>query len=293
MGGLTIACAALAMICAVLLAAYGAQRERVRRLAEQMEEFLAGRASPLEFSVREDRFALLHNAAAELEKQFLLAREREKEESHRTSDLTADISHQLKTPLASLRLFCEMDESQHVREQIAQIERMERLIYALLRLERLCADGYEFHFKENSVAGIVREAWGTLEAAWPGRNLIMSGEAELRCDRKWLGEAFVNLLKNACEHTEPGKSIYVTLESTSATVCCTVEDEGGGVSPKELTHLFERFYRVKGQGEGGSGIGLAIVREIVARHHGDIFAENTRRGLKMRISIPVYALARS
>ncbi len=288
-----IACVALAAACAALAVVHIVQRARIRSLSDQLEEFLAGRASPLEFSVREDSFAPLHNAAAELEKQFLLAREREKEEGRRTSDLTADISHQLKTPLASLRLFCEMDESPHVREQIAQIERMERLIYALLRLERLCADGYEFHFEENSVAGIVREAWGTLEAAWPGRRLVLSGEAELRCDRKWLGEAFVNLLKNACEHTEPGGRIYVTLESTSETVYCAVEDEGGGVSQKDLTHLFERFYRVKGEGESGSGIGLAIVREIIARHHGDIYAENTGRGLRMRISIPVYALARS
>ena len=143
----------------VLVALFLRQRRRIRKLAEQAEDFLVGNGAPLEFSVQEDSLAPLHNAIAELQNRLLLAKERQAEECRRTSDLTADISHQLKTPLASLRLYCEMDESFHLSQQLTQIERMERLIQSLLRLERLCADGYEFTYDEQEVASIIRSCW--------------------------------------------------------------------------------------------------------------------------------------
>lgn len=148
MVGLTIVVIALSIALLVLVALFLRQRRRIRKLAEQAEDFLVGNGAPLEFSVQEDSLAPLHNAIAELQKRLLLAKERQAEECRRTSDLTADISHQLKTPLASLRLYCEMDESFHLSQQLTQIERMERLIQSLLRLERLCADGYEFTYDE-------------------------------------------------------------------------------------------------------------------------------------------------
>ena len=158
MGGLIAAVVILAITLIVLLIVHLLQRRRIKRLAEQMESFLVSGSDPLKFSVQEDALAPLQNAAAELENQVLLARDQKKEERRATRDLTADISHQLKTPLASLRLFCEMDESAHVNEQLSQIERMERLIQSLLRLERLCADGYEFTFAEQDMASLVRES---------------------------------------------------------------------------------------------------------------------------------------
>lgn len=288
MGGLTIALAVAAVALAVLLYA---RHRRVRCLTEQVEEFLSTGKRPLAFSVREDAIAPLHNAIAELENRLQLGQEQLVEETRRVSDLTADISHQLKTPLSSLRLFCEMDAGEHLPMQLKQIERMERLIYALLRLERLCADGYEFNFAEHDVGDIVGRAWASLRGLYPNREMTVSGSARIRCDEKWLGEAFLNLLKNACEHTGEDSAIRVKLEQTEAAFLCTVEDDGGGVAPKDLHRLFERFYRAEGASQEGTGIGLAIVREIIRRHHGDIHAENTGRGLRMCISMPMVRLS--
>lgn len=293
MVGLTIAVIALSIALLVLVALFLRQRRRIRKLAEQAEDFLVGNGAPLEFSVQEDSLAPPHNAIAELQNRLLLAKERQAEECLRTSDLTADISHQLKTPLASLRLYCEMDESPHLSQQLTQIERMERLIQALLRLERLCADGYEFTYDEQEVASIIRASWAGLSATFTACAAEISGSAVIRCDEKWLSEAFTNLLKNACEHMPEGGTVHVRMETTEAAFFCTVEDEGGGASAKDLPHLFERFYRAEGSPSSGAGIGLAIVREIIWRHHGTISAENTAKGLKMTISIPLMKMIRT
>lgn len=293
MAGLTVAVILLSIAAVTLAVLFLLQRRRMKKLAEQAEDFLVGCGSPLEFSVQEDSLAPLHNAIAELQNRLLLAKERQAEECRRTSDLTADISHQLKTPLASLRLYCEMDESAHLPQQLISIERMERLIQSLLRLERLCADGYEFHFADHEVSAIVQASWAGLSATFPACRMDCAGSAVIRCDEKWLSEAFTNLFKNACEHMPDGGEVRVRMETTEATFFCTVEDEGGGASAKDLPHLFERFYRAEGSPSSGAGIGLAIVREIIWRHHGTISAANAAKGLKMTISIPLMKMIRT
>ena len=83
------------------------------------------------------------------------------------------------------------------------------------------------------------------------------------------------------------------MEQTEHTFYCSVEDDGGGVSEKDLSHLFERFYRAEDQPQSGSGLGLAIVKEIVYRHHGHVHAENTERGLRIGMEIPIMDLTKT
>ena len=292
MGGYVIS-GVLAAVAAVLAVRLLCQKKRLEKLAEQMEDCLAGRGKPLSFSLREDALAPVENAAAEMENRIEVEKERYRLEARRTSDLTADISHQLKTPLASLRLFVEMDESAHMEQEISQIERMETLIGSLLRLEKLCADGYEFTFAEHVVRPLIENVWNQLRPLWPEKQLTLTGDATIRCDEKWLSEAFLNLLKNACEHTAADGKITVRIEQTDRAFFCAMEDDGGGVPEKDLPHLFERFYRAEGQKQNGAGLGLAIVKEIIYRHHGHISAENTKEGLKFSISIPILNLTKS
>lgn len=260
---------------------------RLHKLSEQMEDYLTGQGGRIPLSLKEDTIAQVENAAAEMQNRIEVSEERFRQEAQRTSDLTADISHQLKTPLASLRLFCEMDESAHCAQQISQIERMETLISSLLRLERLCADGYEMTFENCDLRKLIEQTWQQLKPLWPDRTLNLEGEAAIRCDVKWMGEAFRNLLKNACEHTAEGGQVWVHLEQTDRTIHCTLEDNGGGAAAKDLPHLFERFYRAEDQPVHGAGLGLAIVKEIIFRHHGHISAENGAKGLKFTIALPV------
>ena len=281
MGGLIV----LSMLCLFLLIQNWHRERRIKKMAVKIEDCLSGNGPMLDVALDEDSLARLQNAVCDT--QHVLSRQRElyAQECARTSNLTADISHQLKTPLTTLRLYTELDDAHHSDECLAQIQRMEDLIQALLRLERLCADGYAFTFGTADAEDIIWDQWQSLQPLFPGKSLTISGSAVIRCDEKWLGEAFLNLLKNACEHCT--SHIYVNLERTEAAFFCLLEDDGGGVSPAELPRLFDRFYRAEGQKSGGVGIGLAIVKEIITRHHGTITAENGEKGLRMTISMPM------
>ena len=287
MAGLIGACIVLAILCMILIVQKTYLAYRIRELAELVDGFNSGTSEILDVALQEDRLAQLHNGIADLQQSFIRAKQLNSEECIRTSQLTADISHQLKTPLTTLRLYTELDNAPHMEASLEQIQRMEDLIQALLRLERLCADGYSFQFAQTDAKEIILEQWQSLQTIWPGKQLIIDGEAHIRCDEKWLGEAFLNLLKNACEHTNVNGMIRVQLERTEVAFFCVIEDNGGGVAPDELTKLFQRFYRAEHQSRSGSGIGLAIVKEIIHRHHGNITAENGEYGLKMSISMPM------
>ena len=287
MAGLIGACIVLAILCMILIIQKIYLAYRIRKLAELVDGFNSGSSEILDVALQEDRLAQLHNCIADLQQSFIRAKQLNSEECIRTSQLTADISHQLKTPLTTLRLYTELDNATHMEDCLEQIQRMEDLIQALLRLERLCADGYSFQFVQADAKEIILEQWQSLQTIGPDKKLIMDGEAHIRCDEKWLGEAFLNLLKNACEHTDENGMIRVQLERTEAAFFCVIEDNGDGVAPDELTKLFQRFYRAEHQSRSGSGIGLAIVKEIIHRHHGNITAENGEHGLKMSISMPM------
>ncbi len=286
MAGLICLCAALFLPALLLLRLR--DRKRLQALRQQLEHFTFHPDKALDIALREDTVADVHNGICELEEMFLRERRLRTEECRRTEKLTADISHQLKTPLTTLRLYCEMDDGPHMEGSLAQITRMEVLIGSLLRLERLCADGYPFTYAPHRVEMLVREQWETLLPAFPGRVLTVLGAGEIRCDGQWLGEAIHNLLKNALQHTLPGGEIRVTLDKAEAVFFFAVEDFGGGVPSGDLKRLFDRFYRGSNPTGEGSGIGLSMVREIISRHHGTVTAENTGKGLRITAAIPIW-----
>lgn len=275
--------AALAICLAGLLRAHRA----VRRLHAQIESFLRGETVVPEFSVNDDALAPLENAVAELEARLRQCEDSARQIQQEQNDLIVDISHQFKTPIAGLRLYCEMDASAHRDRQLQLIERMEKLITSLLRLEMLRSGGYAFDFQLRALPDVAREAASSLSDLFPGREIAISGEAVVRCDGYWMREVFQNLLKNACEHTECGGHIRVAFSHTETAAFFSVEDDGGGMPPEELPKLFHRFYRSANAAPGGVGVGLAIARAIVEKHHGTLSAENGAKGLRIVGCVPI------
>jgi len=266
------------------------QKKAIDELHEQLTDFLAGRDETPKYSTEDDTLALLENDVVELENRLLLEHGNRRREAQKNADFIADISHQLKTPLAALKLYCEMDNGyssgRHTPRQLALIERMEHLIHSLLRLEKLRANIYEMNFAAHDFSDLAWQVWEELRPLYPAKNFRLTGTAEMRFDDYWMGEALKNIMLNSCRHTPPQGWIHLSLAEDDASVIVTVEDNGGGIAEEELPQLFHRFYRSSRAQSGGAGIGLAITRTIVERHHGTIYAENTPNGLKITLCFP-------
>ncbi|MBQ6716512.1 MAG: HAMP domain-containing histidine kinase [Clostridia bacterium] len=293
MVGWMIFCAVLGLLAIVFLFLYLRVRIKLCRLVQSADDFLTGQAAPVPYSVSEDALAPVQNAISDLQSRIRLLEDMKKEAHASANNMISDISHQLKTPLASVRLFTEMDAGAHMDVSLTQIERMENLIQSLLKLERLCADGYAFTFEETNAFDIVMDAWNAVSPSYPGRKIEIVGNAAIRADQKWLSEAYMNLFKNSLEHMDEAGVVRVTLEKGENTFFSTVSDAGGGVLKEELTRIFDRFYRSKTRTGSGSGIGLSLTREIIRRHHGSIHAENIPGGLRMNLTLPILNLSKS
>ena len=282
--------AAVLMLAMALLGVIWAYRRRTDRLSEGIERFLqTGEA--VGFSVRDGRTARLQNNINELEDLLTLERRRTAEDQQKNADFVSDVSHQLKTPLAGVRLYCELleqsDGSGSAAKALLLLEKTERLIAELLKYQKLRADGFQFRFEERPLSQLIQERIDELSPLFPRKRLTVSGDAAMRCDRQWLGEAVGNVLKNACEHTAAEGSVNVTVSRAKDFITLTVEDDGGGVPEEQLPRLFERFFRAENASPTGTGLGLAIARAVTEKHHGIITAENGEKGLRVTMTLPV------
>ena len=210
----------------------------------------------------------------------------------------ADASHELRTPLASLRANAELyqqgalrstDEVDEVMERIVlETRRMGRLVDDMLRLARLG----QHPGRSREPVDVTAVVAGCAERAriadpertwrvWVDRGLGTVGDEEL------LRRAVDNLLMNVLVHTPAGTVGTITASAAGGRLAIEVSDDGPGVPPDKLPHIFERFYRAGSQGTRGSGLGLAIAAEIAAAHGGT--AEAARafpRGLRIRLTLP-------
>jgi signal transduction histidine kinase len=203
-------------------------------------------------------------------------------ERQRLETLILDVSHQLKTPLASVKLMVELvlegsaegpKAREFLRRSVDEVERMEWLIRTLLTLARAEAGALPFHTMDSDLRETVEAAVEGVRELSTARGVrldLASEAARIRHDSRWLAEAVANLVKNSAEHSPAGGCVAVTLSTTLALARVTVHDDGPGILAEELPRLFTRFYRGPGAAEEGTGIGLALAKAIVEGHGGSI-----------------------
>jgi two-component system OmpR family sensor kinase len=216
----------------------------------------------------------------------------------------ADASHELRTPVTTIRGYAELyqagglsgpDELDEAMRRTGQeAVRMGRLVEDMLLLARL-DQGRPLQSMPVDVATLVADAWRDAGAVDPDRTIALDNDGPLmvRGDSDRLRQVIGNLLGNAMVHTPPGTPIEVTagLAETGDRAVITIVDHGPGMSEEAVAHAFERFYRAdrsRARSHGGSGLGLSIVHAIVTSHGGTVTLTSTEgEGTTARVELPL------
>ena len=230
-------------------------------------------------------FHVVNTLAAGLNAQL----SKKNQEKEFLKDTISDISHQLKTPLAALNIYNRLmqDGTENMADiqtfaalSEKELDRMEMLVQNLLKITKLDVGSIVFERHMESVSEMMEESREHFRyrAKQEQKHLIYSGDEDVRllCDRSWLMEAIDNLVKNALDHTKEEDTVSVTWQQFSSVVQIRVMDNGSGIHPEDLYHIFKRFYRSRfSKDTQGLGLGLPLAKSIIEAHGGTIEVDST------------------
>lgn len=196
----------------------------------------------------------------------------------------SDISHQLKTPLAALSMYQEIIENEPynavtVKEFAGKmgnsLRRMEQLIMSMLKITRLDVGTITFEKESCKISDLVMQAVSelTTRADHEKKKILLDGvKADtLICDVEWTSEAVGNIVKNALDHTKEGGTIHISWECSPLMARIRIADNGKGIAPEDIHHIFKRFYRSSASPDSqGIGLGLPLAKSIVEGQGGTI-----------------------
>ncbi|MDR1070969.1 MAG: HAMP domain-containing histidine kinase [Gracilibacteraceae bacterium] len=261
------------------------KKSEIIKLSADIRRIVDGRDVDLRDN-REGVFSILKNdvhTLASLKNEQVDALRHERD---RLKDTLADISHQLKSPLASMLLMADLLETAPPDRQdefIANIRtgltRMEWLASALLKLAKLDAGAVAFAREWTDASELIALALEPLQILLDVKNqrvAVTAGEARIFCDRRWTAEALSNVIKNASEYSPDGGEIRVESGEDPICVWIAVTDCGKGLSASETARLFRRFEGSRS--EKGYGIGLPLALAVMRGQSGDIQAGGGENG---------------
>ena len=291
----------------VLMAAliFGPVRRRLADIQRTAEAIGEGR---LDARAREDGGDEVAGLARSFNRMAgdLASRQQQVEGADRARRLLlADVSHELMTPLTSMRGYLEtlampaVAADSETRERYLRIvgdetQRLEHIVGDLLDLARLEAGGTQLDIQDVSVEGLFGAvtARHQLDAAARGVTMttaIEPGAEIVRGDARRLEQALQNLVANALRHTPAGREVRVDCRMEGSTTVIAVRDTGSGIDPQHLPHLFDRFYKVdasRGGVQTGSGLGLSIVKAVMDRHRGAVAVASGPGGSTFELRLP-------
>ena len=268
---------------------YFRKRSRImEQAAAQIRSFLDGNTDArIDCDEEGELYHLFHcvNTLAAVLNAHAANENREKEFLKNT---ISDISHQLKTPLAALNIYNGLLQGeaegnpaiQEFAERSEQeLDRIETLVQNLLKITKLDAGSIVIEKHPENVEELLRdvELHFAYRAKQEQKEIVLSGADDiwLSCDRDWMLEAIDNLVKNALDHTAQGGIIQMEWRQLPSAVQILVKDNGSGIHPEDLHHIFKRFYRSRfSQDTQGIGLGLPLAKAIIEAHNGTITVDS-------------------
>ena len=246
--------------------------------------------------------AVTFNQMAE---QLQAADRKQRELESLRRDLIVWVSHDLQTPLTSMRAILEalsdgiVDDPETVKRYLNTAQRDVRSLSALIddlfQMAQLDAGGFPLHRAQVSLNDLVSDTLESFTELAKQQGITLEGQVEsdvdpVFMDTQAIGRVLNNLIGNALRHTPPEGRVSVWVRRTDVRVEVTVSDTGEGIRDEEIPHIFERFYRSeksRSRETGGAGLGLAIARGIIHAHGGDIRVESKLgKGTQFTFHIP-------
>lgn len=238
-----------------------------------------------------------HDTGSELEDSIykavvLLREEREQAQGAKKNlaDNMADLSHQLKTPAASIGLTLSLlkkkawdeETKQDIGRMEGQVGHLQHLVGSMLTLSRLDAGVLELEEKEFDLEEMLVDAVQPFVRQMEEKGICFGIQGadgiSLSGDFEWCSEAFGNIIKNCVEHTPEQGNISIACRDNPIYTEIVIQDSGRGFDEADLPHLFERFYRGAGFSKDSAGIGLALAKSIIEKENGTVTAKNTETG---------------
>lgn len=277
-----------AVILALLFGYFSMQHKIMENAISQITEYISGnRDVTIECNDEGELYRLFHEVNS-LVAILNAHAENEKSAKKFLKNTIADISHQLKTPLAALNIYIGLiqDEAETLpaiqefsRLSEQELDRIETLVQNLLKITKLDAGTIVLEKSLENVSEIaesVRKHF-LFRAEQEGKEICLSGSkaTTILCDRSWMMEAISNLVKNALDHTGKGGCIRIEWQVSASIVQITVKDNGSGILKEDYYHIFKRFYRSRySKDTQGIGLGLPLTKAIVEAHNGTIAVDS-------------------
>lgn len=261
--------------------------KKIGDLSKYTNEILNNRYN---MDIREYEEGDISNLKNDLYKMTIKLKEQNelsKKDKQYLEDTLSDISHQLKTPLTSMYVINEVLYDNEIKEDKrkelllknkSQLERIEWLITSLLKMSRLDSGMTTFKMEEVKLIDIINKAIEPIQIPLELKNinLIIEGDPNItaKLDPSWTSESLLNIIKNACEHTNKNGTIKITISDNPIYTEIVISDNGTGIKEEDINHIFERFY--KGSNSKDSiGIGLNMSKKIINLENGDITVSST------------------
>ena len=280
--------------------------ERIAGLNDATRELAQGKLDTRVTVAGRDEVATLARTFNDMAAQLQAADRKQRELDQLRRDLIAWISHDLQTPLASVRVIVEaladgmVEDSETTRRYLRtaqrDVEALSSLIDDLFQMAQLDAGGLMLDLTPTDVGDLVSD---TLESFTPlagTRGITLVGASDdagvVPLDPRRIGRVLANLIGNALAHTPAGGTVTIKARRAGRTVEIAVSDTGAGIAAHDLPHIFDRFYRgepARTRLAGGAGLGLAIARGLVEAHGGRIevtSAEGVGTTFTLRIPAP-------